>query len=201
MPNAPTSAPDFQKLFESAPGLFLVLAPDLRIVGVSDAYLAATLTKRDEILGRNIFDVFPDNPADPSATGTANLRASLDRVLLEKVADTMAVQKYDVRRSDGTFESKYWSPKNLPIVGDGGEVRWIIHRVEDVTVFVLLQQKSISQGGGTRSRSRRTRARWSARSLIGRANFRRPTRGCGSLMRRRRGSSATSATNSAHRSR
>src|SRR6266545_4707243 len=43
--------PDFRALFESAPGLYLALTPDLRIVAMSDAYAAATMTKRDEILG------------------------------------------------------------------------------------------------------------------------------------------------------
>jgi hypothetical protein len=45
-------APDFRALFESAPGSYLVLTPDLTIVAVSDAYLSATMTKREEILGR-----------------------------------------------------------------------------------------------------------------------------------------------------
>ena len=37
---------NFQAWFESAPGLFLVLSPELRIVGASDAYLHATMTVR-----------------------------------------------------------------------------------------------------------------------------------------------------------
>jgi hypothetical protein len=53
-------------LFESAPGLYLVLTPALVIVAVSDAYLEATMTRREEIVGR-LFDVFPDNLADPAA--------------------------------------------------------------------------------------------------------------------------------------
>src|ERR671923_543721 len=93
-----TAAPDFRALFESAPGLYLVLDPALRIVAASDAYLRATMTVREEILGRGIFEVFPDNPDDPAATGVRNLRASLERVLRDRVLDTMAVQKYDVRR-------------------------------------------------------------------------------------------------------
>ncbi len=72
---------DFKLLFESAPGLFLVLRPDpdFTILGASDAYLRATLTEREKIVGRGLFEVFPDNPDDPDATGTSNLRASLDR--------------------------------------------------------------------------------------------------------------------------
>src|SRR5437667_8813190 len=84
--------PDFQTLFESAPGLYLVLTPDLKIVAVSDAYLRATMTKREEILSRGLFDVFPDNPDDPEATGTRNLAASLNRVLENKVQDVMPIQ-------------------------------------------------------------------------------------------------------------
>src|SRR5262249_47362317 len=113
----PLPAPDFRTLFESAPGLYLVLTPDLTIVAVSHAYLRATMTTREEILGRSLFDVFPDNPDDPAANGVRNLRASLDRVLQTGQPDAMAVQKYDIRRHDsegGGFEERHWSPVNSP---------------------------------------------------------------------------------------
>src|SRR5205809_4837333 len=111
-------SPDFRALFESAPGLYLVLTPELRIAGASDAYLGATMTTRDGILGRGIFEVFPDNPDDPGATGVRNLRASLERVLSTRQGDAMPVQKYDVRRpasEGGGFEERYWSPFNSPV--------------------------------------------------------------------------------------
>src|SRR5574340_1279033 len=91
---------DYRALFEAGPGLLLVLLPDLTIVAVSDAYARATMTKREEIVGRGIFEVFPDNPDDLGATGVSNLRASLDRVRSNLVADTMAIQKYDIRRPE-----------------------------------------------------------------------------------------------------
>ena len=70
-----SSIPDYRALFESAPGLYLVLTADLTIIAASDAYLRATMTHRDDIVGRHIFDVFPDNPDDVTATGVRNLRA------------------------------------------------------------------------------------------------------------------------------
>ena len=126
-------------LFESGPSLCLVLTPDLTITAVSDAYLRATMTKREDILGRSVFEIFPDNPDDPSASGVRNLRSSLQRVLTGKVSDTMAVQKYDIRKPQpegGGFEERYWSPVNAPVLGPDQEVAFIIHRVEDVTDFV-----------------------------------------------------------------
>ena len=143
-----TRGPDFRALFETAPGMFLVLLPDLTIVAVTDAYTAATMTRRDDILGRGLFEVFPDNPDDPAATGVGNLRASLDRVRSELVADTMAVQKYDIRRpasEGGGFEERFWSPVNTPVLGSNGKLAYIIHRVEDVTEFVRLKKLGAQQ--------------------------------------------------------
>jgi PAS domain S-box-containing protein len=136
---------DFRQLFESAPGLYLILDPGFFIVAVSDAYLKATMTNREEIAGRHLFEVFPDNPDDPTATGVSNLRASLNYVLQHATAHTMAVQKYDIRRPDGTFEERYWSPLNKPIFDRQHRLTYIIHRVEDVTEFVQLGKKQEKQ--------------------------------------------------------
>jgi two-component system sensor kinase FixL len=133
--------PDFQAIFEAAPCLCLILAPDLTIVGASVAYLGATMTRREDIVGRDLFDVFPDNPDDPGATGVTNLAASLDRVLRLKRPDAMPVQKYDVRRPDGVFEERYWSPLNSPVIDLFGEVQWIVHCVEDVTEVLRLEHE------------------------------------------------------------
>lgn len=144
MPARRAEEPDYRQLFEGAPGLYLVLDPDLVIVGASDAYLRATMTQRDAVVGRHLFDVFPDNPDDPTATGVTNLGASLERVKRELAADPMAVQKYDIRRpaaAGGGFEERYWSPLNTPVVDRNGELRYIIHQVEDVTELVRLRQR------------------------------------------------------------
>jgi len=134
---------NFQAWFESAPGLYLVLSPTLSIVGATDAYLHATMTVREEILGRHIFKALPDNPDEPGATGEHNLLASLTRVIESHKPDAMPIQKYDVRRpaaEGGGFEERYWSPLNTPVLGPDGELLYIIHRVDDVTEFVLMQQ-------------------------------------------------------------
>lgn len=121
-------APDFRVVFESVPGLYLVLLPDAPryfIVAVSDAYAKATMTRREQILGCGIFEVFPDNPADPHATGVRNLSGSLDRVVRNRAPDAMAVQKYDVRRpaeEGGGFEARWWSPVNSPVFEPNGSL-------------------------------------------------------------------------------
>jgi signal transduction histidine kinase len=144
-PSAHVPLRDFRVLFESVPGLYMVLRRDLTIAAASDAFLRATMTKREEILGRGVFDVFPANPHDPGASGVSNLAtASFERVLRQGVSDAMAVQKYDIQRPEsegGGFEERYWSPINSPVFGKGEEVVYIIQRVEDVTEFLRLQQR------------------------------------------------------------
>jgi signal transduction histidine kinase len=144
------AGPDYRALFESAPGLYLVLSPDFRIIAASDAYLRATMTQRDEILGRRIFDVFPENPGDPApaTSGARNLLVSLQRVLSERTADAMPVQRYDIRQPEsqgGEFEERFWSPINSPVIDSSGELLFIMHRVEDVTDFMRLQQLGSEQ--------------------------------------------------------
>jgi signal transduction histidine kinase len=136
--------PDFRALFESVPGLYLVLTPDLRIVAVTDAYLVATMTEREAILGTYVFEAFPDNPDDAAATGVRNLRASLERVLATRAPDAMGVQKHDIRRpadAGGGFEERYWRPLNSPVIQGGSTVSHIIHRIEDVTDLVRLKEQ------------------------------------------------------------
>lgn len=136
------SSAALQRVFEATPVPFLVMTPDFTIVAANDAYLSATFTRRDEILGRHMFDVFPDNPQDPEAHGVAALMASLQRVLDTSNTDTMPVQKYDIRQpaeQGGGFTERYWSPFNSPVLDDDGKVIYIIHRVENVTDFMHMK--------------------------------------------------------------
>ncbi|HTL95010.1 MAG TPA: CheR family methyltransferase, partial [Gemmatimonadaceae bacterium] len=130
----------FQSLFESAPGLYLVLeAGTHRIVGASDAYLKANMLRREDVIGRNVFRVVSDDPSDPGMDMARKLEASLARVKSLQRADVMSVTRYPVRRpadEGGGLEERWWSPLNSPVRGSHGELAYIIHRVEDVTPFI-----------------------------------------------------------------
>lgn len=129
-------------ILRSAPDLYLILTPQFDIVDASNAYVKATMVCRDDIIGHNLFEIFPDNPHDTQATGTTNLRNSLENVLKNKIPDAMAVQKYDVRSTagnDDSYEVRYWSPVNLPVLNEENEIQYIIHRAEDVTEFIRLK--------------------------------------------------------------
>ena len=138
---APNTArvPDFEAFFEALPAPCIVFAADdprYTIVAVNDAYLSATNSVRHGargLLGRPLFQTFPDPLYDPMAAETANLRISLHRVMRTRAADRMVVQRFESRDAEGRVVERYWSPVNAPVLDDEGEVAFIVHHVEDVT--------------------------------------------------------------------
>ncbi|MFC9941395.1 PP2C family protein-serine/threonine phosphatase [Streptomyces pratensis] len=141
---------DYRSLFAATPSPYLVLAPDLVIVDVNIAYLRATGRAWEDLVGRYVFDAFPDNPADPDADWVHNVRASFGRVLAAREADVLAMQRYDipVAARPGVFEERWWSTVNTPVFDRDGHVAWIIHRVEDVTAFVRARRDRHGGAGG-----------------------------------------------------
>jgi PAS domain-containing protein len=127
--------PDFQE----SPHPYLVLdpGPGLNIVDVNDAYARATFISRDDVVGKSLFDVFPDNPDDELADGVRNLYASLRAVAETGKPNSMRIQRYDVRDPTGRFVERYWQPINTPIHDDDDRLMYILHHVEDVTAEML----------------------------------------------------------------
>jgi signal transduction histidine kinase len=161
--SGPADVPPADSLIAALPGLFLILladAPRYTIVAASDAYLQATRSTRDGargIVGRGIFEAFPDPPDDPDATGEQNVRASLERAFATHAPDPMPVQLYPVPLPDGTWEQHYWSPIHTPVLDAGtGRVTHLIQRVEDVTEQVRLQA-SLERLSGEHADSERAR--------------------------------------------
>jgi signal transduction histidine kinase len=144
--------PDFEAFFEALPAPCIVFAADdprYTIVAVNDAYLRATNSVRygaRGLLGRPLFQTFPDPLYDPAAAETANMRISLHRVMRQRAPDRMSVQRFRSRRPDGTEEERLWSPVNAPVLGDDGEVAFIVHHVEDVTARFSRAEPSAEQG-------------------------------------------------------
>lgn len=129
-------------LFKTSPVPFLVLAPnppDFTITAVNEAYLAATMTTRDSLIGRSMFDVFTDDTSRAGEHGSQALAASLRRVLETRRADAMARTRYDIAKPGGGFEVHWWNPINAPLLDAAGNVSAIIHHVMRVTELHLAE--------------------------------------------------------------
>ncbi|MFE1833021.1 PP2C family protein-serine/threonine phosphatase [Streptomyces sviceus] len=130
--------PDYEAVFQALPGMVALLTPELVYADVNEEFLRMAGRRREEIVGRYLFDVFPDNPNEPASTGMRNLAASLRRVVETGERDAMALQRYDVEvpGRPGVWEERYWSPCNAPVLGADGKVQLLVHRVEEVTELI-----------------------------------------------------------------
>jgi two-component system, LuxR family, sensor kinase FixL len=130
-----SAAPNFQALFAALPHAYLVFTPELSIVEASDAYLRATNSRRENILGRNVFDVFPENPRAPRSSATA-ARSSIEIAIETRRPHSLWRQRYDIPQSTEqgeSYDERYWNVSNHPILDRAGVLLWIVQSVDDVT--------------------------------------------------------------------
>jgi PAS domain-containing protein len=131
----PTLASDLLSVFSALPSACLLLSPDLQIEAASDAYLQATATQRANLLGRYVFDVFPDNPSDAEAHAVADVRASMEQVLATGQPHELPLQPYDLPdpARPGQFVARCWQTRNAPVLDEQGRVTHLIHEITDIT--------------------------------------------------------------------
>lgn len=144
------TAIDYAAVFQGLPGMVALLTPDLVYADANEEFLRMSGRTREQVVGRFLFDVFPDNPNDHAATGMRNLETSLRRVVATGERDTMALQRYDVESTacPGKWDERYWSPVNAPVLDEDGKVVLLVHRVEEVTELIRARGTS----GSSRTR-------------------------------------------------
>ncbi|MFF4585926.1 PP2C family protein-serine/threonine phosphatase [Streptomyces sp. NPDC001388] len=148
------TAIDYAAVFQALPGMVALLTPGLVYADANEEFLRVAGRRREQVIGRHLFDVFPDNPNDPGASGVRNLQSSLERVLATGERDAMALQRYDVEDAErpGEWDERYWSPVNAPVFGPDGSVVLLVHRVEEVTELIRARGSRNVGRPGSRTR-------------------------------------------------
>ena len=137
----------YKQLFDAMPGNSILLranAPTYTIVAATPAYSVLTGVRKEDLLGRGLFEVFHSNPNDPDDIGEKSLGISLAHVLEHKIAHELPVLRYDSETETGEFVERYWRSSNAPILSEAGDVIYIVHSTEEVTSQVRagqMQQK------------------------------------------------------------
>lgn len=129
---------DFERLFDVLPSPHMLLDRELCYVAVNKAYEAVTMRRRDELLGRNLFDMFPND-----GESGRRLRHSFERVFDTGESDTLAYIPYDIPRPEelgGGMEVRYWTAAHTPLFGEDGKVAYVMQNTVDVSDMVSLRQ-------------------------------------------------------------
>lgn len=138
------TAPRLDELFRLSPNAYMVLDRSFRYVAANESYLKATATRLEDLLGRQVFELFPNDPDDPNNESARMLRRSFERVLETGKQDVLALLPYRVpiTREDGTVDvsMRYWSATHTPILDAQGKVAWIFQHTVDVSELQALRE-------------------------------------------------------------
>lgn len=130
---------DFARIFDLAPNAYMVLDEELRYVAANQAYLAVTSSSLGELLGRRVFELFPNDPSDPNNASRQLLQRSLEKVLATGVRDEIAFIPYRVPTPTDHEAMRYWSATHSPLVDEHGKVRFVLQHTVDVTALHAMQ--------------------------------------------------------------
>lgn len=133
----------FRVLFEKSPGSILIKAdPCFTIAAVSDDYLQVTSAKREQIIGKSFFEVFPDD--DNSITDETAARNVFTRVIETREKIDVPAYRYDqpdvLTRQPRVH---YWSCSNVPIHDSDGHVAYILNTVVDISEEVKAKNAAV----------------------------------------------------------
>jgi PAS domain S-box-containing protein len=131
MPELTTIPNEALTLLQAMPGNYMVLLPDspkFTIVAVTDDFLEATVSRRSEIVGRGIFEVFSDNAASRGTQFITRLRSSLEHVLEHKAPHELPKQQYGLMDVVHQPLSDV-NVLNKPVLNAGGGIQYIIHAI------------------------------------------------------------------------
>ncbi|NNF90137.1 MAG: PAS domain-containing protein [Boseongicola sp.] len=122
---------DFEAIFEDSPVPKMVLDDGLCFVAANAAYLEMVGKRREDLIGRYVFDAFPDDPEQIERM-LEIFRRTLkgERPAFEEIP--FAIEK------DGIVTDHWWSLHHAPMKGPSGEIEYLIQYSQDVTDRVRL---------------------------------------------------------------
>ena len=139
---------DYKQLFTDLPDQYFVIepAPPYTFLAANDAYSTMVNAPLDAIIGRPLFEVFPDLSDRAVKTGKGDLQHSFERCVKTKKPDVMDIIRYDIPNPDGGFEVRYWQVTHHPLIAEDGTVSAILQAPTDVTEMVVAsEQLQLSQ--------------------------------------------------------
>ena len=124
---------DYPALFQSLPVAFMVLDRELHLVEANAAFCALTHSKRRDLIGRHIFEIFPE-----SGENLKRYRDAFTRALAGE-ENVIAMFPYSIPRPaerGGGSEERYWSCTHVPVRDADGQVTHVVQQLQDVTGLV-----------------------------------------------------------------
>ncbi|GAC1313535.1 MAG: hypothetical protein NVSMB24_36890 [Mucilaginibacter sp.] len=120
-------------------------APDFTIAGANEAFLHMTNSERHRIVGKGIFDAFPQKADDSGSKRRKIIYNSLVHAFLVKKAHKITLLRYDIPiKHTDDHDERFWNFDTYPVLDETGQVKFIIQNPVDVTKMVISDKTSIT---------------------------------------------------------
>lgn len=137
---------DYKEVFKNLPASYILVKPsgDKFIIRDITLFHAQILgIKREDVLDKDLFEVFPDNPLQ-EWKNSEQLLNSFKEVIKTKRPHILSQLRYDVPKEGITnFETRFWRIENYPLLDSDNEVKFIINSAIDITEimkFILKEE-------------------------------------------------------------
>lgn len=133
----PNQAIDFQALFYRLPTPYMLLDADLRFVDMNEAYLAVTARQREDLIGRFVFDAFPEESQRRGKFEAAFRQA------LSGEANSLIREPFSIPVPDalgGGIREIWWNCHHIPVMNAVGSIVGMLQHAEDKTSEVLAEK-------------------------------------------------------------
>ena len=116
---------EFEHIEPDLPTVILDPGPGLQIVYVNRAFSIETGVSEGKLIGRRLYEAFPENPEAPESECISHTFNAINRTTKEQRPEILPEQRYDIRNPDGVFVECYWRMEFLPLPGANEEVEFI----------------------------------------------------------------------------
>ena len=124
---------DYRAIFQASPVPAMVLDRDLVFVAASPAYCDLFGLSPDDVVGRPVFEVFPESPERVGSMRTVfEETLAGGRPTIREVPYATAV--------DGILQEFIWTAHHAPVEGASGEIEFLVQFTQNVTEEVRLRE-------------------------------------------------------------
>ena len=128
---------DFGDLFARLPSPYMMLDHDLRYIDANTSYLALVGRERDALMGKFVFDAFPEAPERRALFEDSFRRA------LGGATTAVVRERFDIARpasEGGGLKTTIWTTYHIPVRDSAGSIIGMLQKALDVTSEVEAEE-------------------------------------------------------------
>ena len=140
-----TSQVDYHALFRDTPNGCVIVARDMTIVDVNDAFTRIVGQSRDALVGMPLFDAFPADVDDEQRRRADEVKDAFERVFRTGQASQLPLFRYAIPLSsvEGEgFVDAFWSTSQHPVFDDDGQVEFVFQLVRNVSELAGIEARA-----------------------------------------------------------